>query len=231
MKILVTGSEGYFGSFLVPHLEEHGDEVVRFDLKDGRDILDAQRVYDHMAGCSAVLHLAAIPHFYPETPEEEYQRVNVLGTKAVLKQFMSRRGMKTFVFMSSGAVYGFGNGARMNGWVEHLPIDEGQMPSVDHPMLDKYGRSKVECERLLDKTGTARSFISLRVNCIDPEHSKGAKEHGDHFGWWTSQELVKRAVYHALYLKDLTSLLRVNVGEPNPNLDPANLEWLVGGPL
>ena len=77
-RVLVTGGAGYVGAVLVPALLDVGHEVVSLDTHwYGKDVLDAvagderleilegdirdpEMVCKAMAGCDAVIHLAAI---------------------------------------------------------------------------------------------------------------------------------------------------------------------------
>ena len=43
MKILVTGSKGFLGSYVVNLLKERGHEVSEYDIIDGYDIFDQKK--------------------------------------------------------------------------------------------------------------------------------------------------------------------------------------------
>src|SRR5947209_15493583 len=60
MKIFITGHKGNLGSEFT---KRYGGtyEIVGYDLKDGEDLLDYERVLEKMRGCEQVVHLAAIP--------------------------------------------------------------------------------------------------------------------------------------------------------------------------
>jgi nucleoside-diphosphate-sugar epimerase len=128
-RILVTGSDGFIGTALVPVLEQAGYEVAHFDLADGdisRDRLDFPSV-------TRVLHLAA-KTFVPESwhdPVSFYQ-VNVMGTANVL-EFCRRQGC-SLTLMSS----------YLYGPPRFLPITE------DHPIDPNtpYNHSKALVESL-----------------------------------------------------------------------------------
>lgn len=104
MKILVTGHKGYIGSHLFEQLTEH--DVVGIDLKDGNDILHCLPNEDF----DCVFHLAALPRveFSIENPFYTMKQ-NVLVTSKLL-EWSSRHGVKTFIFSSSSALYGDGEG-------------------------------------------------------------------------------------------------------------------------
>ena len=59
MKVLVTGSNGFVGHWLLRHLREQGDETVT--LPDDLDIRDRKALGQAVAGARAdgVIHLAA----------------------------------------------------------------------------------------------------------------------------------------------------------------------------
>lgn len=226
MKVLVTGSEGFFGSWLIPALGEAGHDVVRYDRKLGQDILNRAQLDDAMQGVEGVVHLAAIPHWRPEIPAVEYQRTNVRGTASVVDAFIASDA-NVLVVTSSGALYGFGPG-RDTGWVTP-PITETKRPRSGEIRLDDYRRSKLEqlayLESVADQFGS-RPVTSLRINCIEPHHVGAAA--GDHWGWWTSQATAIKAYLAALSRKR-GGLMVVNVGEPNPNLNPSRLNRLLKG--
>lgn len=128
MKILVTGSEGYIGSRLVPLLFRHGHEVVGFDTgyyRDGwlysdnnRMVLSARTIYKDLrhlaetdlAGCEAVVHLAELSNdpLGANKPEVTH-RINHLGSVSLAEK-ARKLGIRRFVYTSSCSVYGAGSG-------------------------------------------------------------------------------------------------------------------------
>jgi uronate dehydrogenase len=74
------------------------EELVRADIRDAAAVAEA------MAGCVAVVHLAAIPR---EAGFEELLDVNVRGTQHVLEGARRTRGCRRVVFGSSNHVTGF----------------------------------------------------------------------------------------------------------------------------
>jgi UDP-glucose 4-epimerase len=127
-RTLVTGSAGFIASHLAPLLD--GD-TLGLDIAEGKDVLlaaDDIQAFDP----EIVYHLAA-RHFVPwcrEHPEETI-RTNVDGTAAVLEA--CGPSLRTFVFASSAAVYGFADTKRK----ETYPVRP----------VDVYGRSKAFAER------------------------------------------------------------------------------------
>lgn len=111
-NILITGGEGYIGKVLTYHVKHHYshliDKVVSFDLIQGNDILDVERlstclkehniyIVVHLAACSSVTEC--------ESDKKKAYLVNVKGTKRVLEA-MHKAGCNHLIYASSSAVYG-----------------------------------------------------------------------------------------------------------------------------
>jgi nucleoside-diphosphate-sugar epimerase len=124
MKIVVTGTEGYIGTQLVPILLAHGHEVVGLDTGFYRDgclyegivppsvhlAKDLRHVSDtDFEGADAIVHLAELSNdpLGELNPTVTYA-INHHGTVA-LAQRCKRLGIPRFVYMSSCSVYGVGS--------------------------------------------------------------------------------------------------------------------------
>jgi nucleoside-diphosphate-sugar epimerase len=148
MRLVVTGSDGYIGTVLVPMLVEAGHEPVGLDsmlfhdcgigaeratvATIRRDIRDVSP--DDLAGCDAVVHLAGISNdplgdLHPDTTYAINHRATVH-----LAQAAKQAGVERFVFSSSCSLYGAHGDA---------PLDES---AAFHPVTP-YGESKVLSER------------------------------------------------------------------------------------
>ena len=128
MKVLVTGSEGYIGSRLVPYLFARGHEVIGFDTgyyRDGWLFSDnrhmgrgAQTIFKDLRklttadleGCDAVVHLAELSNdpLGQNNPTVTHE-INHKGSVA-LAQAARKVGIQRFVYTSSCSVYGAGTG-------------------------------------------------------------------------------------------------------------------------
>ncbi|MDP6446103.1 MAG: NAD(P)-dependent oxidoreductase [Pirellulaceae bacterium] len=150
MRVLVTGGAGFVGSVLTPQLLEAGYETVVFDsLRGGGnsllpwfrhpsfefirgDVRDPDAVRAGVAGCDAVVHLAAIVG-YPACRKfpEEAQQTNVDGVRNVVAAL---DGAQSLVYASTGSNYG--------------QLDE--TCTEDSPLnpLSHYGVTKTEAERI-----------------------------------------------------------------------------------
>ena len=105
-KVLVTGGAGFIGTHLVRALKERGADVVSYDLKDGNDILDRERLRSALQGVDTVYHLAALVSV-PESMDAPLMThmTNVSGTVVVLEEARAL-GVARVVYASSAAVYG-----------------------------------------------------------------------------------------------------------------------------
>ena len=145
MKILVTGGCGFIGSHVVDALMAAGHApVVLDDLSTGKrsnvpdsipviegTIEDSAAVSRAIAGCGAVVHLAAIASVQKcnETWAESHA-VNVTGTVKVLEAARDA-GRIPVVYASSAAIYGDN---------ANTPLTEREMPApLTAYGVDKYG--------------------------------------------------------------------------------------------
>lgn len=148
MRALVTGGFGFIGSFLCHNLHKGGWDVRILDIHDksnnvefkwdGLDyiignILDYATVLEAMKDVDLIIHLAAKHRFFGIT-EDEFYRVNVDGTKNILRA-ASQGGIKKLIFYSTVAVYGD----------QAVPTDENTIPKPNSP----YGVTKFEAEKLI----------------------------------------------------------------------------------
>lgn len=152
---LITGGAGFIGSHLCDALLGKGYAVrVLDDLSTGKrdnlqlgnprleliegDVADAKLVERAAAGCSAVVHLAAVASVQAsvEDPVKTHQS-NFIGTLNVCEA-MRVHGLRRVLFASSAAVYG------NNG--------EGQSIAEDTPKapLTPYAVDKLASEQYLD---------------------------------------------------------------------------------
>jgi dihydroflavonol-4-reductase len=150
MRIFVTGATGFVGHHVARALAEEGAELrllvrktsnlanlegIKGDTRVG-DLADPESLRVSLAGCDAVVHVAADYRLWIPNPDAMY-RANVDGTRELLR--MAREaGVRRFVYTSSVATMGF----RRDGIVinEDSPVSIGDM--VGH-----YKRSKFLAEQ------------------------------------------------------------------------------------
>ncbi|MEO1236379.1 MAG: NAD(P)-dependent oxidoreductase [Planctomycetota bacterium] len=109
MRICVTGAGGKLGSTLVPHLVDHGHEVVATDAvyRSGlpcrlhlQDLLDFRGVYPLLEGCDAVVHAGNHPHAHAARPYQRLLAENVAMNANVFRA-AAELGVPRVVFVSS----------------------------------------------------------------------------------------------------------------------------------
>ena len=148
MKVFVTGACGYKGTVLVPKLLGAGHDVVAFDTMwfgnhlqahpnlvvikgDVRDIDSID-----LNGIDAIIHLSSIANdpcgdLNPQLTWE----VSALATMQLADK-ARRKGVKQFIYASSGSVYGVKEECQVTEDLELKPISE-------------YNKTKMVAERVL----------------------------------------------------------------------------------
>ena len=163
-KVLVTGSDGYIGSVLMPMLQTAGMDAIGLDVgwyREGhlipmesrwstvvKDVRDLEKA--DLAGFDAVVHLAALSN----DPVGELDRnltidINYKATVR-LAELARESGVSRFIFSSSCSMY---------GRTSEKPLDE----SATFAPQTAYAESKVLAERELRMLATERfSPVYLR---------------------------------------------------------------------
>lgn len=149
MKIFLTGATGFVGSHVARALAQRGASLrllvrasSRLDNLEGLsaetvegDLLHPEVLRRGVAGCDAVMHVAADYRLWVPDPESMYA-VNVEGTRALLRIAREER-VPRVVCTSSVATMGF----LSNGTI----VDEQTPVSLKH-MIGHYKRSKFMAE-------------------------------------------------------------------------------------
>ncbi len=161
-KILVTGANGFVGSSLCEALYRRGVDFVpavrKADLNGQISVGDLSQDTNWtaaLAGCDAVIHLAARVHVMSDSardPLAAFRAVNVDATLNLARQAVAK-GIKRFVFVSS---------IKVNG--EETTIQPFTVFDVPAP-IDPYGQSKLEAEIALQELGNA---TGLEVVIVRP---------------------------------------------------------------
>ena len=148
MKILVTGGCGYKGHVLIPKLLARGYEVIAFDLQwfgnyllphknlsiIKGDVRDIESIPLNEVDC--IIHLSSIANDpCSELDPQLTWEVSALATMQLADK-ARRRGIKRFIYASSGSVYGVKEELQVTEDLELKPISE-------------YNKTKMVGERVL----------------------------------------------------------------------------------
>jgi len=133
MKIAISGSDGFIGTYLTDRLEGQNLTLIKLNRDNGIDLADTDSI-TKVPAFDVLIHLAAysfVPNSY--TNPLLFYNNNINSTLNALE--LCRKFGASIIFMSS-YVY---------GQPQYLPIDE------DHPIssLNPYAESKIICERLI----------------------------------------------------------------------------------
>ena len=166
MKYVVTGGAGFIGSHLVKHLLSEGHDVTILDnMFRGRlsnldgflekinliqlDILDYEKLRNCIKNADGIFHQAALTSVVESYQKEnEYHKVNVIGTENIFK--IAKEFSIKVVYASSSSVYGN---------ITKIPITE----TFDRKPINPYGKTKLDDEYLSEnfvKSGS--EIIGLR---------------------------------------------------------------------
>jgi nucleoside-diphosphate-sugar epimerase len=167
LKILVTGGQGFIGSWIVGKLSQMGHRVTTLDSEETYDIIEREsldKIYQWrqrnwkrvtkiqgnvimpldrqwLKGQDIVIHLASYPRarIVHDHPEMGVENI-VVGTTGMLQDCVEY-GVKRFVYVSSSMIYGdFADGA-----------DEKTVPNP----INIYGEAKLTGERLTQQFNRA----------------------------------------------------------------------------
>jgi UDP-glucose 4-epimerase len=216
MTVLVTGGAGYIGSHMTYALIDRGESVVvldnlstgirglvsesaKFVQGDAGDIELVMRAIDEF-NIDAVVHFAG-SIVVPESVAEplKYYANNVAVSRA-LAQACVDKGVRHFIFSSTAAVYGMGDGA---------PVAEDAPKAPINP----YGRSKLMTEWMLQDAANAYDFRFMALRYFNVAGADAKLRTGQSTPRAT--HLIKRACQVAL--KRLPHLEIFGTDYPTPD--------------
>lgn len=139
--LLFTGATGFLGSNVLPLLQEKYevetlalDENATYNVNLVTDTIRLNKNYD------VILHAAGKAHVIPRTEAEEklFYDINFEGTKKICDALEEIGLPKSFIFISTVAVYG---------------CDIGEMITENHPLNGNspYAKSKIMAEQYLQE--------------------------------------------------------------------------------
>jgi len=149
MNILLTGSNGFIGSYFQNNYNEK-NKISTFSFQN--DNLDKLDLID----IDTIIHLSALVHQMGGASKEAYWKINVDNTLELAKK-AKKNGVKHFIFMSSVKVYGEESNTPYSETTKCEPEDD-------------YGRSKLEAENKLleleDNVSKGMSVGHFKVSII-----------------------------------------------------------------
>ena len=162
MRAVITGADGFVGRHLRSHLELHGDEVLGIDREC--DVTDLQSISTVISSFEpdAIYHLAALTHVGDSWDRpEEFNRVNVVGTRNILTSAALLERPAKVLFVSTADVYGVVTES-------DLPLQEDRIASPANP----YSQSKLAAEMLCKEVASSQEVVIARpFNHIGPGQS------------------------------------------------------------
>jgi nucleoside-diphosphate-sugar epimerase len=178
MRILVTGAEGFVGKAIVAELQKENHEVFCLGSPNSTnkdnlpnfqkaDIADFESLknLENLQNIEAFIHSAGLAHQFGKTDEEDFHKINVVGTKnaAMLAADLC---VKHFILIGSVAVYG-----KSRQQKDVAAIDE----DFECEPEGIYARSKLESEKaareVCEKNGVPLTI--LRLATVIGENDRG----------------------------------------------------------
>lgn len=166
MNLLFTGASGFLGAHVKPVLK-NTYSIQTVGLTDQDDyLIDISKVVPELSDqFDIVLHAAGKAHSVPKTEAEKkvFFDVNYQGTVNLCKALEKAGLPKSFVFISTVAVYG---------------VEAGDSISEDHPLNGDtpYALSKIKAEQFLCKW-CAKNNVNLTI--LRPSLIAGPKAPGN----------------------------------------------------
>lgn len=137
-KVLLTGHSGFLGRRIKSSLLKSGYHVTSLGRSIDSDIICdlSVEIFD-FGEFDIVVHAAAKAHIVPKNAIEkkDFFTVNFVGTKKLLYS-LENSNVRSFVFISTVAVYGINSGKN---------IDENSLLLANDP----YGLSKIQAEQVV----------------------------------------------------------------------------------
>jgi len=167
-NIALIGGSGFLGSVLSRKIDPQRNSI--YDIRPSLefqnnftylDVTNINDLYEHLSSNQVIINLAA-EHQDNVRPKSKYYDVNVSGAKNICDD-ASKKNIKSIIFISSVAVYGFAN--------------EVLCESNNLDPINDYGRSKAMAEEIYRcwqlEDSANRSLVIIRPTVIFGPKNRG----------------------------------------------------------
>ena len=163
MRYLISGGQGFLGSFLATNLINKGHFVKTIGKsKDNDFVVDLSKKFIKMeSNFDYIIHTASVVH--NELHNQSFNLTHIMTDVQITENFLksiSEIRFKKFIFLSSVSVYGLNSG---------ILIDTNQ---PTYP-LSGYGLSKLINEKIIDKSLNNEKLLILRLPLVNGPNAKG----------------------------------------------------------
>ena len=163
MKYLISGGQGFLGSYLAKNLSNSGHVVKTIGKSKENDIVVdlSQNFFKVQTNFDYIIHAASIVHneLHNRSFSSPIIMTDVLITENFLKS-ISEIKFKKFIFLSSVSVYGLDGGIQID-------INQPTLPSSG------YGLSKLINEKIIVKSFNYEKVLILRLPLVNGPNAKG----------------------------------------------------------
>jgi GlcNAc-P-P-Und epimerase len=163
-KILLTGSSGFLGSYILDFLKNKNYEVIKVGRSVKSDItIDLSLNKLSKIDVDYVIHVAGKAHVIPKTKEEnnKFFKVNYIGTNNLLYGLDTTK-LQSIIFISTVAVYG---------------KEVGELIDEKCPLLGNtpYALSKIQAEQSIIDFGITNNIktVVLRLPLVSGKNPLG----------------------------------------------------------
>lgn len=163
-KILLTGSSGFLGSYILNFLESKKYNIIKLGRSINSDIqIDLSLHKLSKISVDYVIHTAGKAHVIPKTEKEkkEFFKVNFIGTNNLLSG-LDITNLKSIIFISTVAVYG---------------KEIGELIDEKSPLLGNtpYALSKIQAEQSIIDFGITNNIktVVLRLPLVTGKNPLG----------------------------------------------------------
>lgn len=170
MHVLLTGAFGTLGVATIDELLRQGHRVRCLDISNSAnqkiakrfgssieviwgDVTNPESVNQAVQGCEAVIHNAAVIPPGTEIHPERVEKINVEGTRNVIRALEKQPGDRPFVYPSSISVFG-------------TEVPKGSLATAESSVIgtDRYTQQKLVCEKMLRESDLA--WVIMRVGVV-----------------------------------------------------------------